>query len=325
MAPSASKYLVETNKLTKHYGSLVAVSNLNLKVKTGSIFGILGPNGAGKTTTILMLLGLTEPTAGSARIAGYDPLREPLKVKALTGYLPDNVGFYQDMTGLENLYYTADLNGLSREVAKERIHAALERVGLTEAAERKVGEYSRGMRQRLGIADLLVKDPPLIIMDEPTLGIDPEGVRELLQLIRELAHKDKRTILLSSHLLHQVQEICDEVGIFVKGKMIASGTIDQLGSQLQAKEKLQLELKAEPRDEALYQLCRRTEGVTEVKEEGDLLKLTCQKDVRPQLSKALVEAGYNLLHLHLRGFSLDDIYSRYFQKEGGFYGQDRTA
>lgn len=325
MAPSTGKYLVETKNLTKHYGSLVAVSNLNLKVKTGTIFGILGPNGAGKTTTILMLLGLTEPTSGSARIAGYDPLREPLKVKALTGYLPDNVGFYQDMTGLENLYYTADLNGLSREIAKERIYTALERVGLMHAAERKVGEYSRGMRQRLGIADLLVKDPPLIIMDEPTLGIDPEGVKELLQLIKELAHEDKRTILLSSHLLHQVQAICDEVGIFVGGKMIASGTIEQLSSQLQAREKLQLELQVAPQDEALYRLCRSMEGVIEVATEGELIRLTCKKDVRPQLSKAIIEAGYSILHLHLRGFTLDDIYSRYFQKQEGNYDQNRTA
>ncbi|HHX74453.1 MAG TPA: ABC transporter ATP-binding protein [Firmicutes bacterium] len=316
--------MVVTEGLTKQYGSLVAVDNLNLKVKRGTIFGLLGPNGAGKTTTILMLLGLTEPTAGKVRIDGCDPAREPLKVKSRAGYLPDAVGFYQDMTGWENLRYTAELNGLPEDVAEDRIARAVERVGLVDAADRKVGEYSRGMRQRLGIADLLVKDPPLIIMDEPTLGIDPEGVRELLALIRTLAREDGRTILLSSHLLHQVQEICDEVGIFVRGKMIACGTVDDLGRQLLQGKRFSLEVEADPVDERLLNICRSQPGVLELKQDGPRLILLCSRDIRPQLTKEIVTAGYSLQHLTLRGYSLDEIYRRYFIKEEGEYGRTAT-
>lgn len=325
MAAAPRQIVVETENLTKRYGNLTAVDGLNLQVEKGIIFGLLGPNGAGKTTTILMLLGLTEPTAGRALINGYDPTRHPLKVKAMVGYLPDNVGFYHDMSGLANLQYTAALNGLPSKVAEARIASALAKVGLQDAAARKVSEYSRGMRQRLGIADLLVKDPPLIIMDEPTLGIDPEGVRELLDLIKSLAREDKRTIIISSHLLPQVQEICDQVGIFVKGRMIASGTINQLGQQLLAGKQLRLELIAEPRDEALYHLCREIDGVIELKKDSHIITLQCTKDIRALLAKKIVEAGYRLLHLHLRGFSLDDIYQQYFQQEEGAHVQNSAA
>ena len=325
MAMSAGQLLVETKDLTKHYGELVAVDKLNLRVERGTIFGLLGPNGAGKTTTILMLLGLTEPTAGKALINGLDPTRNPLQVKSIVGYLPDNGGFYQDMTGEANLRYTCELNGLSPGEAEKRIMSALERVGLKNDAHRKVSEYSRGMRQRLGIADLLVKDPPLIIMDEPTLGIDPKGVRELLQLIRELVEEDNRTILLASHLLHQVQEVCDKVGIFVKGKMIASGTIDSLGSQLGSKEKVRLEVCAEPLDEALINLCRDTDGVLGVKQEGRMLIIRSKKDIRSSLAAKIVAGGYNLLHLRQSEFSLDDIYQRYFQEKEGEYEEDGAS
>lgn len=321
---TADKMLVETINLTKRYGNVTAVDNLNLQVEKGSIFGLLGPNGAGKTTTILMLLGLTEPTAGRALVAGHDATRNPIAVKSLVGYLPDNVGFYEDLSGRENLYYTASLNGLTGKEAANRISQALKRVGLEEDGHRKVGEYSRGMRQRLGIADVLVKDPELIIMDEPTLGIDPEGVRELLDLIKKLAQEDGRTILLSSHMLHQVQQICDRVGIFVKGRLIANGTIEELNQQLFDGENFVIELQAYPEDEQLIELCRKLDHVKTVKREGDLLVLESDQDIRHILVKALVSRNYQLLHLHLRGRSLDDIYRRYFQK-GGYHGQHTAS
>ncbi len=190
--------ILETQGLTKRYGDLTAVDSLDLSVRRGEVFGLLGPNGAGKTTTTLMLLGLTEPTAGTAAIAGHDCTREPIAIKRMVGYLPDNVGFYGDMTGRENLRFTGRLNGLGGDALEARIGGLLRRVGLEDAADRKAGTYSRGMRQRLGVADVLIKDPKVIIMDEPTLGIDPEGMRALLSLIRDLAAKDRRTILLSS-------------------------------------------------------------------------------------------------------------------------------
>ena len=224
--------IIRTEDLVKKYKDITAVDHLNLEIRKGEVFGLLGPNGAGKPTTTLMLLGLTDPTSGRAEIAGHDCTRNPLAVKKIVGYLPDNVGFYPDMTGRENLIFSGMMNGLDRKSAEERASGLLERVGMALAADRKTGTYSRGMRQRLGIADVLMKDPQIIIMDEPTLGIDPSGMHELTSLIRDLSVKDGRTILISSHELYQVQEISDRVGIFVHGRMIACGKISELGEQL---------------------------------------------------------------------------------------------
>ena len=218
---TANNAIISTQGLTKAYGSKVAVNHLDLSIREGEVFGLLGPNGAGKTTTILMLLGLTEPTLGTAMINGIDCTRNAMQVKRITGYLPDNVGFYPDMTGRENLKFTGRLNGLDEKTINQKIEKLLERVGMTYAADQKTGTYSKGMRQRLGIADVLMKDPKVIILDEPTLGLDPEGMREFLQLICEMAREDGRTVLVSSHQLYQIQQICDRVGIFVSGSLIA--------------------------------------------------------------------------------------------------------
>lgn len=224
--------VVSTTGLTKTYGSTVAVDGLDLTVRAGEVYGLLGPNGAGKTTTIMMLLGLTEPTSGRARVLGLDPVREPLQVKRQVGYLPDAVGFYEDLTGRQNLRFTARLNGVPAEVGEDRIAGLLDTVGLTEAADDRVGTYSRGMRQRLGIADALVKHPRMLILDEPTIAIDPRGVEQMLALIRQLRDEQAVTVLLSSHLLHQVQEVCDRVGIFVDGRLRAAGSVDELADHL---------------------------------------------------------------------------------------------
>lgn len=315
MKVNAADYLVETKDLTKKYELNTVVDNLNLQVKEGTVYGLLGPNGAGKTTTILMLLGLTQPTSGQAIVAGFDSARFPLQVKSQVGYLPDNVGFYQEMSGMDNLLYTASLNGIEYNEAKNRIASALERVGLNDVGSKRVGEYSRGMRQRLGIADVLVKEPKLIILDEPTLGIDPEGVRELLKMIRDLSKNDGKTILISSHLLHQIQQICDEVGIFVKGRLIASGSINDLGKQLSGGSLMQLEVKAEPFDDSLLKIFFSIEGIENVDQQGDCYILHCNKDIRENLVEKLTENKYKLLHLQQRDISLDSIYLQYFQKE----------
>ena len=224
--------LIQTDALTKIYAkTIVAVSRLNLEISEGEIFGLLGPNGAGKTTTIRMLLGMTEPTSGKASIDGHDCTREAIDVKRITGYLPDNVGFYGDMTGRENLRFTGRLNGIPEQELDGKIDALLERVGIPGDGDKKVRTYSRGMKQRLGIADVLLKDPQVIILDEPTLGIDPEGVRQLIEIIKNLSHEDGRTLLISSHQLYQMQQICDRVGIFFEGKLVACGTIDELASE----------------------------------------------------------------------------------------------
>ena len=259
-----SETIIKTEGLSKRYGGITAVDKLFLEIRKGEVFGLLGPNGAGKTTTTLMLLGLTEPSGGRAQICGYDCTRDSLQVKKITGYLPDNVGFYPDMTGRQNLRFTGRLNGLQGEELEKRIDEMLKRVGMTNAADRKTGTYSRGMKQRLGIADVLMKDPQIIIMDEPTLGIDPEGMRELLALIRQLSEEDQRTILISSHQLHQVQQICDRVGIFVKGKLIACGSVGELAVQLQSEGNYILELEAYPHDDRLENLLHTVEGVKKI-------------------------------------------------------------
>jgi ABC-2 type transport system ATP-binding protein len=219
---------IRTRGLTKNYGDLVAVDHLDLEVRAGEIFGLLGQNGAGKTTTILMLLGLTEPTSGAARVVGLDPTRGPLEVKRRVGYMPDSVGFYNDLSGRENLRYTARLNRIDRETAEATIEAVLDQVGLTSRADDPVETYSRGMLQRLGIADALVKDPDVLILDEPTTAIDPLGVVEVLDLLRSLVRERNMAILLSSHLLNQVQHVCDRIGIFAAGKLIGMGTMADL-------------------------------------------------------------------------------------------------
>lgn len=222
--------VIRTRALTKRYDTLTAVDKLDLDVRPGEIFGLLGQNGAGKTTTILMLLGLTEPTSGQARVVGLDPARYPREVKRRVGYLPDAVGFYGGMTGRQNLRYTARLNGLDGKVADAAMDEVLEQVGLTDRAGDRVETYSRGMKQRLGIADALVKSPDVLILDEPTTSIDPLGVVEILDLLRTLVDRRGLAILLSSHLLTQVQSVCDRIGIFASGRLVGEGTVTRLAS-----------------------------------------------------------------------------------------------
>jgi len=220
--------IIETEELTKKYGHQTAVNHLTLQIQEGEVFGFLGPNGAGKTTTLLMFLGLTEPTSGKVRVMEFDPTREPFHVKEKVGYLPENVGFYDDMDARQNLRYIARLNRIPDQVSAKRIDELLELVGLNEEAKKKVGTYSKGMRQRLGIAEVLVKEPKLIFLDEPTIGLDPDGTNRMLDLIHSLSREKNMTIFLSSHLLDQVQRICDRVGIMIKGGLVALGPIEEL-------------------------------------------------------------------------------------------------
>lgn len=300
---------IEAVDLTKRYGAKIAVDDLTLRVERGEVFGLLGPNGAGKTTTILMLLGLTEPTAGHARVDGLDPAREPLAVKSRVGYVPDEVGFYDDLSARDNLRYTAALNRVPTAEADKRIEVALADVGLLADADRKVGAFSRGMRQRLGVADALVKRPSILILDEPTVNIDPEGVRELLLLVERLRTDQGVTVLLSSHLLHQVQQVCDRIGIFVAGHLRAIGTVDQLASEIEDRWAFDVGVSdvEHPRDILLgirgVRDCTRSEGRWTV---------YADVDVRADLHRNVTAAGGTLTHLSRRGADLDAIYHRYF-------------
>jgi ABC-2 type transport system ATP-binding protein len=311
--PAIGTPAIRTKGLTKRYGEFTAVDKLDLTVRHGEVFGLLGPNGAGKTTTILMLLGLSEPSGGAARVLELDPARNPVAVKRQVGYLPDNVGFYGGMTGRQNLRYTARLNGIEKKVAEERIESLLDRVGMTSAGDLPVEKYSRGMRQRLGLADVLVKDPSIIILDEPTAAIDPAGVEEVLELVRELA-RGGAAVLLASHLLHQVQQVCDQIGIFVAGKLVASGPMEKLAGTL-GTGPMSIEIGVPPPLDRITQVAAKVRGVTSVqKDERDtrLLVVNADRDVRADLARALVEAGHPPFHLRRRGDELDEIYRRYF-------------
>jgi ABC-2 type transport system ATP-binding protein len=314
----ATAPVISTRGLTKRYGTTTAVDHLDLEVRPGEVFGLLGPNGAGKTTTILMLLGLSEPTDGEARVVGLDPTRHPLEVKRRVGYLPDNVGFYGGLTGRQNLRYTARLNGFDRRTADDRIAELLETVGLTDAADDPVETYSRGMRQRLGVADALVKDPAVLILDEPTIAIDPAGVAQMLDLIRSLARDRGVALLLSSHLLHQVQSVCDRVGIFVSGRMVASGKTDELASQLDAGT-IVVEVRVDGATADAERVLGRIPGVQRCEPDraqpGLLAVTVTSDDVIPRLANRLVHADLPLQHFRRRDRELDDVYRRWFGQQ----------
>ncbi|REE89101.1 ABC-2 type transport system ATP-binding protein [Paenibacillus taihuensis] len=319
---TATAPIIELKQLKKKYGDHVAVGGLNLTIRQGEIFGLLGPNGAGKTTTILMLLGLTEPTSGSARVCGLDPTRQPLQIKRRVGYMPDDVGFYEDRTALDNLIFTAQLNQIPRQEAYRLAEQLLERVGLGEVAGKKVGAFSRGMRQRLGIADVLIKRPNVIILDEPTLGIDPEGVRELLQLIHDLSRREGLTVLLSSHHLHQVQQICDRVGLFVRGELIAFGDVPSLAKQLDQEGLITVELEASGFSDAALSELSTLEDVVEVRgsvQQGDTetttVTLLGKRDLTTEAAGIVIQSGAQLQSIRRKQYGLDEIYHRYF--EGG--------
>lgn len=311
----ATEIIIELKELTKKYGEFTAVERLTLSVHRGEIFGLLGPNGAGKTTTILMLLGLSAPTSGKVKVVGINPAFQPLLVKKKVGYLPDEVGFYENLSGWDNLLYTAALNRIEGATTRERAHDLLEQVGLTKKAGDKVQTYSRGMKQRLGLADILIKEPEIIILDEPTSGIDPEGVRELLALIKQLSRERSMTVLLSSHHLHQVQQICDRVGLFVEGKLVAVGPIKELASDLFKSEPILLKAEAEPIDDCLISVIEANQYVTRVEHIRNQLLIHCRQQVSAEIAATIVNHGARLTNLSRHDYGLDEIYRRYF--EGG--------
>ncbi|MBC7222178.1 ABC transporter ATP-binding protein [Candidatus Bipolaricaulota bacterium] len=302
--------IVEAKGLRKRYNTVWALDGLDLSVQEGEIYGLLGPNGSGKTTTILILLGLTEPTEGTVRVCGYDPVREPLAVKRVVGYLPEKVGFYEELSAWENLRLITRLNGIPEPEAKRRIGEALEQVGLAEVARRPVATFSHGMRQRLGIADVLVKKPKLAILDEPTSGIDPEGAAQILELIKRLRGEAGMTVILSSHLLYQVQRICDRVGILQKGRMVAEGRVAELTGSgagfLAVVEKARPELHARLEGEEW------TLSVEDLG--GGRLRVTLEEGAREKLFEIVAEEGAIITELRPQVRTLEEIYLRYFQE-----------
>jgi ABC-2 type transport system ATP-binding protein len=285
-------FIVETKDLTKNYGSITAVDGLNLRIEEGDIFGFLG----------------------SAFVAGYNTTREPLKVKRITGYVPEKVGFYEDLTAAQNLVYTARLNGLSDRLADKRATEALDIVGLPRAAERNVSEFSRGMKQRLAIADILIKQPKIAIMDEPTSGIDPEGIVQVLDLIAKIAKETKMTIVMSSHQLYQVQRICNRVGILMDGRLVAEGLLEELSKEAMGGSQFRIEVKLTEITEAIVEAIKQISGVLNVEQSPDGLTINCSEDLRPQIAKKIVDTGGLMIEMKIQSYALEDIYLKYFRE-----------
>jgi len=303
---------IRSKGLTKTYGEHNVVDRLDLEIEAGEVFGLLGPNGAGKTTTILMLLGLVQPTKGTIKVLGLDPRRYPLEVKRHVGYLPDAVGFYDTMTGRQNLRVTARLNGL--DDFEGHIDSLLELVGLADAADQAAGEYSRGMKQRLGVADALVKSPSVLILDEPTTAIDPEGVVEMLALIQRLAKEEKVTVLLASHLLHQVQTVCDRVAIFVHGKVVAQGTPHELAAvDKGTKVRVEFRLGGDPTAaRANLESLSNVSDVETGRVPGSWVA-ELEAGSLPATVSGLVAKGADVIGVHRLDEDLETIYRRYFE------------
>jgi ABC-2 type transport system ATP-binding protein len=302
--------VIKAAGLTKRYGEKLAVDHIELEVRAGEILGILGPNGSGKTTTILMLLGLTEPTEGHAEVAGFDPLRDPLEVKRRVGYLPDQVGFYDGLSARDNLAYTGRLAGLNRREIDTRFDAALARVGLAEYGRARVGTFSQGMRQRLGLAEVLMKQPSVAILDEPTTALDPHSTQEFLEMIRGLK-ADGTAVLLSSHHLDQVQSVCDRVALFNRGRIALQGSVTELAGRVLGGGHV-IDVEARGRDVAgrLAAL----PGVVRVQPLGpDRYRADCQRDLRAEIARHLA-VETELLGINFAAPSLTEVYNRYFEE-----------
>jgi ABC-2 type transport system ATP-binding protein len=306
--------VVDTKNLSKRYREKLAVNALNLTIQEGEIFGFLGPNGAGKTTTILMLLGLTEPTSGEVSVCGFNPTTESIEVKKRVGYLPESPGFYDDLSARENLLYMARLNRIPEEEAQRRTTEVLEQVGLSEDGRRLVKEFSRGMKQRLGIAEVLVKKPTAIMLDEPTLGIDPDGAIRILELIKNLNLQHGLTVMLSSHQLQQVQQICSRVGIIVKGKLIVQGETDTLGKTILKGRNWNFLLEVTGNVDGFDRELQSIVGVDEIEKRSHGWFLRCTQDVRGEIVGAVTRRGLGLLQLRSEDPTLEEIYLKYFRE-----------
>ena len=306
----AEEVVIRADGLTKRYGSTVAVDHIDFDVHEGEIVGILGPNGSGKTTTILMLLGLTEPTEGRAEVAGFDPLREPLEVKRRVGYLPDTVGFYDGLSARDNLAYTGRLAGLSRHEIDQRFADALAQVGLPDVGRERVSTFSRGMRQRLGLAEVLMKRPSIAILDEPTATLDPHSTQEFLAMIRRLK-ADGIAVLLSSHHLDQVQSVCDRVALFNQGRIALSGSVTELAQRVLGGGYV---IDVEARGAGIGNQFAAVPGVVRVQVLGpDLYRVDCDRDLRAEIARRLA-SSLELLGIRFAEPSLNEVYSRYFDE-----------
>lgn len=303
--------MIEVHQLTKRYGPALAVSDVSFEARQGEVLGFLGPNGAGKTTTMRVITGYLPPTSGSVKVAGYDVTEESLEARRHTGYLPENPPVYTDMRVCEYLAFVGRIRGVARKDLRQRMADVSEKCAITDVQRRPIGKLSKGYRQRVGIAQALIHNPDVLVLDEPTAGLDPKQIIETRQLIRSLA--GQHTVVLSTHILPEVSKTCDRVVVISAGKIVAVGTPDELTRRLQGFETVLLTAEG-PRDEIKSQL-EKVEGVNRVEEhEVSDSRATFEihagkeKDVRSELARVVVESRWRLLELKTSGLSLEDIF-----------------
>ena len=298
--------MIKVSGLTKDYGARRAIHNLSFDAQQGEIVGFLGPNGAGKTTTMRILTGYMPPSDGEALVAGYDVVEESLEVRKRVGYLPETVPLYTDMVVFDYLKFMGELRHVPD--VEDRVDEVLDMVGLSDRANGYVGNLSKGMRQRVGLAQALLHRPEVLILDEPTIGLDPGQVVEVRELIREIGKE--RTVLLSTHLLHEAQNICDRVLIINKGKIVAEDTTENLQARLVGAERVIVRVRGEA-DKELATAIKEIKGVrgVELKDDGVVeFEFSSGKDLRPEVAKQVIKSGYDLLELRALGMSLEEIF-----------------
>lgn len=299
--------MIEVDSLTKRYGRFVAVDNISFSAQAGEIVGFLGPNGAGKTTTMRILTGYMPPTSGRARIAGFDVLEDSLAVRQHVGYLPETVRLYRDMTVRGYLQFIGQLRQVKN--LRARIDEVLELVGLHERARRLIRSLSKGMQQRLGLAQAILHDPPVLILDEPTIGLDPHQVQDLRGLIRRLGQT--HTILLSTHILSEAEQLCDRVIIIDRGHMVVEDTPDNLRENLSRRSRLYVRVGKTARSGSdPVRMFSSVRGVMSVEPTADgyLLSTIPHEDVRPAVASAVIDAGLPLLEMRPWAITLEDIF-----------------
>jgi len=307
--------IIETCELTKYYGDVKAVDHLNLTVYKGEIFGFLGPNGAGKTTTLLMLMGLTKPTSGTAIVGGYDIIKESREVRKIAGMLPEGAGYYEDLTARQNLDYIGQLNDIPKPEREKRINELLEAVGLTKWADTKVEKFSRGMKQRLGIAEVLIKKPKIAFFDEPTIGLDPQGTKEVRDLLIKLNKEQGLTIFLSSHLLYEVQQTCHRVGIIRGGRLVAADTIENLSKKIVEKGKMVIEFELTRISPDLTREIKAINDVVSVNQKGRKLYVYMKSNRAREVSETITKHGSIILLMKPKEYSLEEIFLKYYERE----------
>jgi len=300
-------FAIEVNSLTKIYDKVPVVNSLSFNVKKGEIFGFLGPNGAGKTTTIKSILGLIRTNSGGIKINGIDISTDGKKIKKNIGYLPERVAFYQNLTAVQNLNFYAEMKNVPRG---ECINLIME-MGLKESAHKKVGKFSHGMRQRLGMARAMLGNPSILILDEPTGGLDPRGVKLIREKIREL-NKKGATVFVSSHILSEIQAIADQVGIINRGRLVAKNNVSTLSNELKIKPKLILELK-EVSEKTIKEL-KKIEGVEKVEIRGNKIEIICNAETRAKVIVAIEKAGGNIINMQTTEPTLEEVFMKYTEE-----------